>query len=127
MARKKDLSVLVKTVTMLLQFELCGQDTSASSFAFRLDQALNFSKLVLKDVRLVCGNDLLHETWAYTVHGVGASSRTLTAPLYLTLDALTDNHVAHYLPATFPANDSRNCVVSNNIYFGRTRVKHVTK
>ena len=56
----------------------------------------------------------MHETWAYTAHGVGASSRTLTAPLYLTLDALTDNHVAHYMPATFPANDERNCIVSNN-------------
>ena len=38
---------------MLLQFELCGQDTTGSSYAFRLDQALNFTRLVLKDVRLV--------------------------------------------------------------------------
>ena len=44
---------------MLLQFELCGQDTTGSSYAFRLDQALNFTRLVLKDVRLVCGNDAL--------------------------------------------------------------------
>ena len=42
---------------MLLQFEICGQDTTGSSYAFRLDQALNFTRLVLKDVRLVCGND----------------------------------------------------------------------
>jgi hypothetical protein len=99
---------------MLLQFELCGQDTAASGFAFRLDQALNFTKLVLKDVRIVCGNDLLHETWASSVHGVGASNRVVTAPLYLTLDALTDSNVAHYLPTTFPANDERNAVVSNH-------------
>ena len=98
---------------MLLQFELCGQDTSTSSYAFRLDAALNFSRLVLKDVRLVCGNDLLAETWGSSVHGVGASNRTLTAPLYLTLDCLTDSNVAHYLPATFPTNDARNTVVSN--------------
>ena len=39
---------------MLLQFKLCGQDTSGSSYAFRLDQALNFTRLILKDVRLVC-------------------------------------------------------------------------
>ena len=39
---------------MLLQFELCGQDTTGSSYAFHLDQALNFTRLVLKDVRLVC-------------------------------------------------------------------------
>ena len=72
---------------MLLQFELCGQDTTGSSYAFRLDQALNFTRLVLKDVRLVCGNDLLAETWSSAVHGVGASNRALTAPLYLTLDS----------------------------------------
>ena len=98
---------------MLLQFELCGQDTTGSSYAFRLDQALNFTRLVLKDVRLVCGNDALAETWSSAVHGVGASNRALTAPLYLTLDCLTDSNLAHFLPATYPSNDPRNTVVSN--------------
>ena len=105
---------------MLLQFELCGQDTTGSSYAFRLDQALNFTRLVLKDVRLVCGNDALAETWSSAVHGVGASNRALTAPLYLTLDCLTDSNIAHFLPATYPSNDPRNTVVSN----GRIDISH---
>ena len=46
---------------MLLQFELCGQDTSTASYIFKLQQSLNFSTLKLKDVRIVCGNDLLQE------------------------------------------------------------------
>ena len=36
---------------MLLQFELCGQDTSTASYTFKLQQSLNFSTLKLKDVR----------------------------------------------------------------------------
>eukprot|EP01046_Picozoa_sp_COSAG06_P100055 COSAG06_NODE_46168_length_349_cov_0.604000_1_plen_51_part_10 len=50
---------------MLLQFELCGQDTSSASYTFKLQQSLNFSTLKLKDVRIVCGNDLLQESWQY--------------------------------------------------------------
>ena len=92
---------------MLLQFELCGQDTSTASYAFRLQQALQFTTLKLKDVRIVCGNDLLAETWSYTVPGVDMPTRTLTAPLYLTMDFLDAGNVAHYMPAVFPAGDSR--------------------
>jgi hypothetical protein len=98
---------------MLLQFELCGQDTSTASYTFKLQQSLNFSTLKLKDVRIVCGNDLLQETWAYTVAGVDMPTRTLTAPLYLTMDCLGDHNVAHYLPAVYPANDGRVNTVSN--------------
>ena len=80
---------------MLLQFELCGQDTSTASYTFKLQQSLNFSTLKLKDVRIVCGNDLLQESWQYTVAGVDMPTRTLTAPLYLTMDCLGDHNVAH--------------------------------
>ena len=98
---------------MLLQFELCGQDTSTASYTFKLQQSLNFSNLKLKDVRIVCGNDLLQESWAYTVAGVDMPTRTLTAPLYLTMDCLGDHNVAHYLPAVYPANDERVNTVNN--------------
>ena len=98
---------------MLLQFELCGQDTSTASYAFRLQQALQFTTLKLKDVRIVCGNDLLAESWSYTVPGVDTPTRTLTAPLYLTMDFLDGGHVAHYMPAVFPADDSRVNTVNN--------------
>ena len=68
----------------------------------------------------MCGNDTLAETWASSVHGVGASNRALTAPLYLTLDCLTDSNIAHFLPATYPSNYPRNTVVSN----GRIDISH---
>ena len=84
---------------MLLQFELCGQDVSAASYTFKLQQAMNFSSLKLKDVRIVCGNDKLQDSWSYTLNGVNTPTRTLTAPLYLTMDFLSDHNVAHYLPA----------------------------
>ena len=51
--------MLVRSKDMLLQFELCGQDVNAASYTFKLQQAMNFSTLKLKDVRIVCGNDKL--------------------------------------------------------------------
>ena len=50
---------------MLLQFELCGQDVNAASYTFKLQQAMNFSTLKLKDVRIVCGNDKLQDHQDY--------------------------------------------------------------
>ena len=57
--------MLVTSKDMLLQFELCGQDVSAASYTFKLQQAMNFSTLKLKDVRIVCGNDKLQDSWSY--------------------------------------------------------------
>ena len=74
---------------MLLQFELCGQDTSTASYTFNLQQSLNFSTLKLKDVRIVCGNDLLQESWQYTVAGVDMPTRTLTGPAVVSLGRAT--------------------------------------
>eukprot|EP01043_Picozoa_sp_COSAG02_P048510 COSAG02_NODE_4771_length_4995_cov_3.275735_2_plen_92_part_00 len=62
-------------------FQVRPRVFSLGSYACRIDQALNFTRLVLKDMRLVCGNASLAETWASSVHGVGASNRALTAPL----------------------------------------------
>lgn len=81
---------------MLLQFELCGKDTSTASYTFKLQQSWNFSTLKLKDVRIVCGNDLLQESWQYTVAGVDMPTRTLI------MDCLGDHNVAHHLPAVYP-------------------------
>ena len=41
--------MLVTSKPMLLQFELCGQDVNAASYTFKLQQAMNFSTLKLKD------------------------------------------------------------------------------
>ena len=105
--------MLVTSKPMLLQFEMCGQDVSAASYTFKLQQAMNFSTLKLKDVRIVCGNDKLQDSWSYTLNGVNMPTRTLTAPLYLTMDFLSDHNVAHYLPAVYPAGDGRVNTVSN--------------
>jgi hypothetical protein len=105
--------MLVRSKAMLLQFEMCGQDVNAASYTFKLQQAMNFSSLKLKDVRIVCGNDKLQDSWSYTLNGVNMPTRTLTAPLYLTMDFLSDHNVAHYLPAVYPAGDGRVNTVSN--------------
>ena len=78
---------------MLMQVELCGQNTSTASYTFKLQQSLNFSALKLKDVQIVCGNDLLQESWAYAIAGVDSPTRTLTAPLYLKLETWVGTHV----------------------------------
>ena len=85
---------------MLLQFELDGQSCVAGSYTFRLERAVNFTRLTLRSVSVQCGNDKLAQSWDYTTTNVAydgtAASRQLTAPLYVDMSSfLPDSAVAH--------------------------------
>ena len=76
---------------MLLQFELDGQSCAAGSYTFRLERAINFTRLALRSVSVQCGNDKLAQSWSYTTTNVAydgsAASRQLTAPLYIDMSS----------------------------------------
>ena len=105
---------------MLLQFELDGQSCAAGSYTFRLERAINFTRLTLRSVSVQCGNDRLAQSWDYTTTNVAydgtAASRQLTAPLYIDMSSfLPDSAVAHYLPAGHPHGSDRTHVTAAGV------------
>jgi hypothetical protein len=81
---------------MLLNFEWSGADTAGSGYTFKIQDPLNFSKLILKSV---------------AVYGSESSLDGLT-PLYLNMNFLGQNN-AFFSPATYEDSSGRVNDVSN--------------
>jgi hypothetical protein len=81
---------------MLLNFEWSGADTTGSGYTFKLQDPLNFSKLVLKSV---------------AVYSSESSLDGLT-PLYMNMNFIGQNN-ALFSPATYGDSSGRVNDVSN--------------
>ena len=81
---------------MLLNFEWSGADTTGSGYTFKLQDPLNFSKLILKSVAV------------YSSY----SSLDFLTPLYLNMNFLGQNN-ALFSPATYGDSSGRVNDVSN--------------
>eukprot|EP01047_Picozoa_sp_COSAG01_P044338 COSAG01_NODE_3999_length_5446_cov_4.154853_3_plen_166_part_00 len=81
---------------MLLNFEWSGADTTGSGYTFKLQDPLNFSKLILKSVAVYSSE----------------SSLDGSTPLYLNMNFLGQNN-ALFSPATYGDSSGRVNDVSN--------------